>query len=358
MGRASRRKRQRNGPTGKEPASRRPPPRLLRLYQKRIRQPSFVGENGVLVGRRQINIDYKGERIVAVGSRLYRVPPEHTFHDFILRLLLDTVDGKAIFGTMHPLNSWFAELGRLTAKHPPLAKGEVSSAILTGGSKALVNTAYDVYSILHCSDLPGWLINRMRHPEQFQGVRYELAVAALFVRAGFVISWISSDTQRRPEFTGVHSITGERVAVEAKSRHRPGVLGQPGEARADVKAGLDRLLRDAIKKDPAGVPYAIFLDANLPLADPNQQAPRAWVGEVRNMLERYDAPTTPTPFSSVTITNFSPHYDAAPQTKATESVLFMPKYPRTAHPSSLGIDIVYEAAGQYGTVPAVFIEEE
>ena len=59
--------------------------------------------------------------------------------------------------------------------------------------------------------------------------------------------------RKHPEFIATHTVTKEIVAVEAKSRHRPGVLGfgQGDTGKSDfVRAGLTGLLRSALQKRP------------------------------------------------------------------------------------------------------------
>jgi len=62
-------------------------PFLQRMFQKE----SFE-ENGLLVGRPTISTEFKGHRVVAVGSRLYHsLPINITFHEFLITFLKDTV---------------------------------------------------------------------------------------------------------------------------------------------------------------------------------------------------------------------------------------------------------------------------
>jgi hypothetical protein len=66
---------------------------------------------------------------------------------------------------------------------------------------------------------------------QFQGARYEIYVTASFVRAGFEVE-LENETERTTshcEFTATHR-TGAKYSVEAKSRHRQGILGREGVA--------------------------------------------------------------------------------------------------------------------------------
>ena len=53
------------------------------------------------------------------------------------------------------------------------------------------------------------------------------------------------------------------MLVEAKSRHRQGVLGRPGEPDEKPDIRFRRLINDAIEKDRNN-PLAIFVDTNLP----------------------------------------------------------------------------------------------
>jgi hypothetical protein len=89
-------------------------------------------------------------------------------------------------------------------------------------------------------------------------------VEATCLRAGFsVIRENERDgTRRHVEFMAVHKETGQHVLVEAKSRHRAGVLGQPGVPSADPDVRFNRLINDAVAKDPQN-PLAVFVDTNL-----------------------------------------------------------------------------------------------
>ena len=63
--------------------------------------------------------------------------------------------------------------------------------------------------------------------DQFQGVRYELFVAATCIRAGFDIAYEdeTDKTKKHPEFVATHRLTGQKISVEAKRRHRQDILG-------------------------------------------------------------------------------------------------------------------------------------
>ncbi len=110
-------------------------------------------------------------------------------------------------------------------------------------------------------------MRRLQHKDQFQGARHEAFVAATCIRAGYDIDYEdeSDGTTRHVEFTATHRATGQKVSVEAKSRHRPGVLGREGTSVGSelVDAGIQRLIADALRK-PASEPLVIFLDLNLP----------------------------------------------------------------------------------------------
>jgi len=87
-------------------------------------------------------------------------------------------------------------------------------------------------------------VQRVRSSEQFQGVRYEIAIAAMFARLDCEIRFLDEEEELRGvkhvEFQATHRPSRQVIAVEAKSRHRPGVINQPGEPNAQ-----DPLRRDA-----------------------------------------------------------------------------------------------------------------
>jgi hypothetical protein len=105
------------------------------------------------------------------------------------------------------------------------------------------------------------------HRRQFQGARHEVFVEATCLRAGFSIEHENErdGTRRHAEFTAKHKTTGQLLSIEAKSKHRAGVLGQPGVPQPHEKLSLrfGKLLNDALAKNPPH-PLVVFIDTNLP----------------------------------------------------------------------------------------------
>jgi hypothetical protein len=75
------------------------------------------------------------------------------------------------------------------------------------------------------------------------------------LRAGFTIEREDEHdpATRHAEFTATHKAIGEKFSIEAKSKHRPGVLGFAGIAQPDEKLSLafGRLINDAAAKKPS-----------------------------------------------------------------------------------------------------------
>ena len=341
------------------------PPDVLEVVAKLMR-PEYLGEGGLLVGRPQISAIFKGRRFVAVGSRIYHdLPPEVTFHEFIVMFLKDILgrewglaERSKPLEDRHPILQWLSALAERQKAPPTAIHGAVREVEHTGSTLALLALAYDVYSIYHCAELPESLIKRLKQPAQFQGAKYEIAVAGLFARAGFTISWIDDSSRKRPEFLATHKTTGERLLVEAKSRHRPGVLTRPGPVDVgEMKADLGRLLKAALEKETDGLAYAIYLDANLPMTERDDPRTRAWVKDVEKMLDAFQegTPTRPDPFTAITVTNFSWHYVGnTPEPGKSESLLILPRYPEAPLKDPRTIELIFEAANQYGAVPPEF----
>ena len=110
----------------------------------------------------------------------------------------------------------------------------------TGSLQAWYQLAYDLHVLSHYSTLHELVLKRLKLKDQYQGARYELSVTAAMIRAGFCIEHQDEQdiSSKHYEFTATHKRTGQKVAVEAKSKHRTGVLDYPGE-RSDANQTED-----------------------------------------------------------------------------------------------------------------------
>src|SRR5262249_25969300 len=127
------------------------------------------------------------------------------------------------------------------------------------------SVAFDLLCLVNSIGVPPELIKRLKHPDQFEGARYELWAAASAIRAGFHVEF-EDETDRRKshcEFTATHPRTKRQFSVEAKRRHRKGYNALTVGRERYVKPDVQGLISDALKKQ-ADHQRIIFVDLNLP----------------------------------------------------------------------------------------------
>lgn len=175
------------------------------------------------------------------------------------------------------------------------------------------------------------MVDRLRHHQEFQGARYECAVAAMFLRGGFEIKWLTGPG-KKCEFVATHAFTGESVAVEAKSRRRSGTLNQsglpvdPGTLRMDVKHLYDQA-RAQCQDDMTSV---IFIDVNLPWKLGTGSSGVVWEKSVRELMEDYPEPTAESPAieAGLVFTNFGWHFKGTGRARGMQQVSTFPEHCR------------------------------
>jgi hypothetical protein len=335
------------------------------------RSPRLVSERdreGLLIGRAPIDTvwEAQGKRVRAIGSTVALRPPKETDHEFYVDLLCSVTLGpdwhraqlERSEAERHVVGGWVDAYGRARsgeAENAPLTKhGEhLYSSPATGELKALLCLAYDNYTLRHAQALPDSLVKRLRSDDQFQGARYELAVAAVFAHAGYEIRWLTATDRKLPEFIAAHPSSEVEIAVEAKSRHRPGVLGREGD-RPDVQAlrvDVDGLMKRALEKETDGCPYIVCIDMNLP-TEQGEDA-EAWAAELqRKVLAPFGSEATGKPdrFSAVFFTNYSWHWDG--EEPAGNPMSFAIRGLDAAVPLQANeAELLTEAILQYGNVP-------
>lgn len=308
-------------------------PKALRevIVQQQMRDAGRVRKFGHV--RPPIAIDHMGYKVVSVGSRLQYSKSWKTFHDFLPHYLAALLTGKwgnseiaKPFEERHPILQWYYHLCVLQRQYI-LEQGKVHVGVMNGPVKAYMALAYDLYTLEHHALLQKRLISRLKIKEQFQGARYETYVAAAFVRAGFAIRLEdeSDSTTSHCEFAAKHKRTGAQYSVEAKSRHRPGVLGQSGSPKLapEIEVDIYRLLQRSLKKR-AEYERIVFIDVNVPPIPGNPFESEAInrVGLQLRRLEEAQAVDKPWPRAFVCFTNHPYHYVGADVPEPGHTVLF------------------------------------
>jgi hypothetical protein len=328
--------------------------------------PRIRDDEGRLLGRPEIDTIWMNRRVRAVGNRLHFRPPNETKHEFYVVLLLQLLgdrwgeEQRALEPEKrHVIAQWADALTELRRGGAAIDKRQeaegVHSATPTGELWPLICLAYDVYTLLHhgfLSDTDA-IVKRLRHPDQFQGARYELAVAAVFARAGYTIDWITETDRRLPEFIARNPATGTEIAVEAKSRHRPGVLGRAGEApEADaLKVDVRNLMDAALEKEVDGRPFVVCIDLNLPEA--GERSLEDWMRQLHEAALEHLGPASeeqPDRHSAVFFTNYSWHWAGDKAAGRASSFVVVPTHTAAAIPDDER-EVLIEALFQYGDVP-------
>ncbi len=206
---------------------------------------------------------------------------------------------------------WYSVCAQLKEAAPPNhVRGQFIEVPRTGNVMEYGWLADDLYRLRLVDALDPAVIARLRSHDQFQGARYEIAIAASLVRAGFDIRWLNG-TDKHCEFEATQRLTHETIAVEVKSRHVPGTLNNRG-----VQPDLDeigfvahRYYNQAIQQCPVDKPCAIFINLNMPMrAFAEGEFP--WEAEIKAMSEKLPQsnPSSPSVENCLVLTNFAAHY--------------------------------------------------
>ena len=271
--------------------------------------------------RPEIAFDYQGYKFVAIGGTLLYIPSERCrFFSDVLLAYVPHLFGREWFegeiakppAERHPVMQWRIKGMNYMKAQPRLPDGSYS-ATPTGPLLAYITFAYDLYVVAHNARLDDPLVGRLKQMDQFQGARHELFAEATCLRAGFKIEHENEKdrSSRHAEFTATHLPTGQVVSVEAKSKHRPGVLGQEGvrEPADDVNLRFGGLLNDAVAKNPPH-PLVVFLDMNMPFETAHRflspRPPHPFILRTLNRMRKNHGGKDP--ITQLIITNHHGHY--------------------------------------------------
>lgn len=318
----------------------------------------------VLIPRPRATATWKGARVEAVGNRLFLDrPPNEPFHEFLMRGVLPATLGDEWFAEQdglpekdrHPVWHWLRDFEALyRGPRPDDARNEgggVWSIEPDAPLQALLSLAYDIYLTTHTGALPERLIERLRSREHFQGVAYEIHVAGIFARTGFEIDWQHAPSIPHPEFVAIDKARSVRIAVEAKSRHRDGILGFGTGVQdlSELRTNVGRHLAEAIRQAPGDVPFVVFVDLNLP------PSPDGISAEVFDQIKedvsrlRKSAIVVPVTWSAIVLTNSGWHWPDQDDL-GNAYVFVLPEW--ASHPLELAdVNRLAEAVQQRSFVP-------
>lgn len=147
---------------------------------------------------------FQGHRVWAIGSSLYAAEnPRQTFHEFLIHHLRDVLgedwwrenlqllepDDHFIMRCYRQFQEW--QQANMT---PANKEGALWAVEPNGWAQYLMSLAFDIASLKQNSALKDELVRRLQHQDQFQGARYEIAIAAIFSRLRFEVAFYDDQT--------------------------------------------------------------------------------------------------------------------------------------------------------------------
>ncbi|MEK7569942.1 MAG: SEC-C metal-binding domain-containing protein [Patescibacteria group bacterium] len=314
-----------------------------------------------------IQTEYQGKRVRAVGGRLYHsLPLKQTFHEFIIELLGVTLGEPWVKEQLtlpeseqHYIIQCYIHYNDWKKRNalPSNRVGERWGAMPDGWSKSLFALAFDVYCVQHRAKLFQRQINRLKNLDQYQGARYEIAIAAIFTRLGFEIEFLDRGNPKAPhcEFIATHKGKNISIAVEAKSRHRHGVIHTPGTANLEelMRADVRDKLEEALAQNPGGIPFMIFIDLNAPLTPGMNFPDKPWFEDIKRNVDSLGAhdQSNPSEENGIFFTNFSFHYQTDKEAEPAEHVAVLPIFSKNPIVDTEIYNLLNQGLSNYGHVP-------
>ncbi len=356
-------------------------PELAEAFKKiqddQIRRREYLHSFGIYIDFVQ-PIQFQGKKVWALGNRIYAVSaPHQTFHEFIVYTVLRHELGddwlqsefKKPEENMHFIARCcikFDEFNARASRDSTFRVGEnLWRANADGWTLSLLSLAFDIASLAHSAPVRSGqaeglkkLIERLKDKDAYQGARYEITVAAIFARMGFVLEYYDDQNTKykHGEFIATHPLSRFRLVVEAKSRHRTGVLHQPGliDEKEHLKGDVRPLLNRAIAKETDGLPLLIFIDVNSPSTG-KETMDEKWSRDIVKSLGKDPMPTpeNPDPYSGICFTNYSYHYQTENEAAAGQNLMIIPLHPKIRIQDPALFQDIQSALNKYGNVPLI-----
>lgn len=308
-----------------------------------------------------VTAELHGKVYIRIGNSIYKQERDGPYnfinavHDHALHFfgdnLLEAEEAKPLGDRLPPLQ-WLEAFIENNDRHP---------TVNVGAGAAWIRFAYDLFTIRDNSHVEDRLRARLLSQNNFQSARHELKISALCIAAGFDVEYEdeSDNSRRHSEFIAIDRTTGQRIAVEAKSRHRKGVNGfdsgrdePPGST-----VGVRSLLLDAYALDP-GVPLYVFVDVNLP-PFASKEHRQNWNHEIATLMSdlTLEGYSDPCPANTVFFMNDPSHFMLNEPIGVETDVLWIMQFtadqPRIRNPISV-VDRILEAHRFRAYPPADF----
>lgn len=342
--------------------------RFHELMKKiRMREAQYKKRYGAI--KPIMHASLKGTKFVAIGNEVHYSKEWKTFPDFLLTYIW------SIFGKdwgenelkkdpqhQHEVVKWWIKTREFMAKQKPNKSGLCESPP-NGPFKAILLLSYDLYLIRHHQQLQDLVKSRLKDLDQFQGARYELFALASCIRAGFNIEFEDElgRVTKHTEFTAIHTPTGEKISIEAKSKHRSGILGYKIEKGLDEKIKLKvvRLINQALKKK-SQYPLVVFIDTNLPQDNAAKIYSDREFREFKKVLDRVPKNQNGEDIFNLIIFTNTPHYYGGQELENTKkhfSYVFAFQ-PETKISNQFLLHRLNRAVSLYGNIPNEFPEDD
>ncbi len=343
--------------------------------QSALRRQQVLQSKGIYINLPN-TISFQGKSFLAVGNKImWDDNPHATFHQLILSNLSKTLgqewwdaESAKPLEEKHYIKKCYEEL-QGSDKREDLDIQQVDentrAMLATGNAQSLLSLAFDVWLLSQNGYMRDEWLERLRDRNAYQGVRHEIGVASLFVRMGCELEFYDPNERdengkqpKRAEFIAVHSASGNRVAVEAKSRHVEGVIHSPGTMnyRNALKGDITTLYKKALLKKTDGLPLVIFIDVNSPTESGQTVQNTKWFADIKRSFDSRPAatPENPDKYAALFVTNFSSHYQGSDVARGGQ-YLFIgsthPQYPIKDGYQSDFMQRLIRATSNYGYVP-------
>jgi len=146
----------------------------LKVKEERKRQDKYTKAYGSFP--RPVFCDSPGGKLVAIGSKLFKVQKDESFHKFLLDNLMRLVDPE-----------WFQREVKLKNNKHPLINWFQNNKSNKRYYLQIISVAFDLYVIENNADLQNKIIVKLKNKDQFYGARSELLCASICIRAGLEI---------------------------------------------------------------------------------------------------------------------------------------------------------------------------